>query len=103
MVNGVFKVIRPEYKPLTNPDLPTTGGAKLPIEEVDKDKWEKHVDLEERVLAAIYITTSPSAYSIIKTLKIVKEVWAKLKSLYGTDSYATKKITYFALYKLRLD
>jgi len=34
----VFKVIRPEYKPLTNPDLPTTGGVKLPIKEVDKDK-----------------------------------------------------------------
>ncbi len=38
MVNGVFKVIRPEYKPLTNLDLPTTGGVKLPIKEVDKDK-----------------------------------------------------------------
>ncbi len=103
VVNGVFKVIRPEYKPLTNPDLPTTGGAKLPIEEVDEDKWEKHVDLEERALAAIHITISPSAYSMIKTLKTVKEAWAKLKSLYGTDSYATKKTTYFALYKLRSD
>jgi len=70
----VFKVIRPEYKPPTNPDLPTTGGVKLPIKEVDKDKWEKHINLEERVLAAIHITISPSAYSIIKTLKIVKEV-----------------------------
>jgi len=34
----VFKVIRPEYKPLTNPDLPTTRGVKLPIKEGDKDK-----------------------------------------------------------------
>jgi len=74
VVNGVFRVIRPEYKPLTNPNSPTTGGVKLPIEEVDKDKWEKYINLEERVLAAIYITISPSAYNIIKTLKIVKEV-----------------------------
>ena len=34
----MFKVIRPEYKPLTNPDLPTTRGVKLPIKEGDKDK-----------------------------------------------------------------
>ncbi len=38
MVNGIFKVIRPEYKPLTNLNLPTTRGVKLPIKEVDKDK-----------------------------------------------------------------
>ncbi len=60
ITNSVFKVIKPEYKPLANPNLPTTeGGVKLPILEADKDKWEKYKDIKERVLAAIYITISP--------------------------------------------
>ncbi len=60
ITNGVFKVIKPKYKPPANPNLPTTkGGVKLPILEADEDKWEKHEDIEERALAAIHITTSP--------------------------------------------
>ncbi len=104
ITNGVFKVIKPEYKPPANPNLPTTeGGAKLPILEADEDKWEKHEDMEERALAAIHITTSPQAYSMIENLNTAKEAWDKLKTLFGTDSYATKKATYFALHALRSD
>ncbi len=40
---------------------------------------------------------------MIENLTTAKEAWVKLKSLYGTDSYATKKATYFALHKLRSD
>ena len=103
VVNSVFKVIRPEYKPLTNSNLPTTRGVKLPIKEVDKDKQEKYINLEERVLTTIYLTILLLTYSIIKTLIIVKEIQAKLKLLYKIDSYTTKKVIYFTLYKLYLD
>lgn len=38
---------------------------------------------------------------MIERFNTAKEAWAKLKSLYGTETYATQKATYSALYDLR--
>lgn len=106
VVNGVFKVIKDEHITPTNPTLsttPTGEGVKLSDAEKEQDKWDKHTEMEDKALAAIHITCTPTAYGMIEHLLSAKEAWAKLKSLYGTDSYATKKATFFALQDLRSD
>ncbi len=103
IINGVFKVIKPEYRAPKYPTPIDSSGVQLEVNEKDQDKWDKHTEMEDKVIAAIHITYTPTAYSMIEHLKTAKEAWAKLKSLYGTESYATKKATYFALHDLRSD
>lgn len=111
IVNKLYKVVKPDYIPPVNPStLPNTGkatatdsasttegGVKLPTQE----EYDDYLDTNEQALAAIHLTMSSWAYQQIKQIATAKEAWAKLKELFGTDSYASIEEALFALTVIR--
>ena len=121
IINKLWAVTKETYQP---PESPDSNGKFVaskdpegvfisndPDEDIPKrltpkqkrETWEKYEENNDTALASIQIACGDGPYAQIEYLRTAREVWVKLKELFGTETYASIKAVYFALHTLRSD
>lgn len=104
LIADLWDVIDTEYNipPDTYTSKTPSPNTTLPIVTYEHT-YKEYTKVNAKALAAIHITCSEGLYSQVERIRTAQEAWAKLKELYGTDSFATKEQAFFALQDLRAD